>query len=133
MYIYTVAFSRQNNREPFFPSRRALDGAIATVMSGEMEVNGKIQQKLTKPIGLGKALSIYFPGIDFHAGDPQFRLASELVRFFSAPSGEQFVSQVSSRRYTRVTYFGESNDFIVVNTFKASVYYQMCEFTTQEG
>ncbi|MCD9641047.1 DNA replication licensing factor mcm8 [Datura stramonium] len=63
-------------------------------MSGEMVINGKIQQQLTKPIGLGKTLSIYFPGIDFHVGDPQFRLASELVRFFSAPPGEQFVSQV---------------------------------------
>lgn len=79
-------------------------------MTGEMAVNGKIQQKLTTPIGLGKALSVYFPGVDFHVGDPQFRLASELVRFFSAPSGEQFVSQVRSLRHVMITYFGESSD-----------------------
>ncbi|KAM3325265.1 putative DNA helicase MCM8 isoform X1 [Capsicum chacoense] len=63
-------------------------------MTGEMVMNGRIQQKLTNPIGLGKTLSVYFPGTEFHTVDPQFRLASELVRFFSTPSGEQFVSQV---------------------------------------
>ncbi|KAJ8538310.1 hypothetical protein K7X08_014850 [Anisodus acutangulus] len=56
--------------------------------------NGKIQQRLMKPTCLTNTLSIYFPGIDFHVGDPRFRLSSELVRFFSTPSGEQFVSQV---------------------------------------
>ncbi|XP_060201627.1 probable DNA helicase MCM8 [Lycium barbarum] len=66
-------------------------------MSGEMVMNnGKIlQQRLANPtICLAKTLSIYFPGIDFHVGDPQFRLSSELVRFFSSPSGQYFVSQV---------------------------------------
>ncbi|XP_059305736.1 probable DNA helicase MCM8 [Lycium ferocissimum] len=64
-------------------------------MSGEMVMNnGKIQQRLANPICLAKTLSIYYPGIDFHVGDPQFRLSSELVRFFSSPSGQYFVSQV---------------------------------------
>ncbi|CAN4117008.1 unnamed protein product [Withania somnifera] len=63
-------------------------------MTGEMVINCRTQQKLTNPIGLGKTLSIYFHGTEFHVGDPQFRLTSELVRFFSSPSGELFVSQV---------------------------------------
>ncbi|KAK4798089.1 hypothetical protein SAY86_030415 [Trapa natans] len=44
---------------------------------------------------IGRMLAIYFPEVEITAKDERLRLANELIRFLSAPPGENLTSQVT--------------------------------------
>ena len=44
---------------------------------------------------IAKVLASYFPEIQLLANDSRLHLTSQLIHFFSSPSAQQFISQVS--------------------------------------
>ncbi|KAM7526251.1 hypothetical protein LguiA_016153 [Lonicera macranthoides] len=65
-------------------------------MYGSERDRMKSNYRSTAISDIGNILAIYFPQIDFSLDESKskFQLILDLVRFFSSPSGKQFVSQV---------------------------------------
>ncbi|KAM7531773.1 hypothetical protein LguiB_035183 [Lonicera macranthoides] len=65
-------------------------------MYGSKRDRMKSNYRSTAISDIGNILAIYFPQIDFSLDESKskFQLILDLVRFFSSPSGKQFVSQV---------------------------------------